>query len=295
MPPKAARGGLKSKSDNTQSRDSSDRAEKKNTRKLPLRDRLVHDGVTNPSDNAAPEDNSAALILDGIANLSNAAASDDNEAAITKTTKSVSDRAEKSPPRDKSDNVGTIETALRTPAARALYNAYTGPGTQFDVLSEGTALTPKNPSATNKATPVSSLISSKESVTVVDANEESIVEANLQERKRRMLMEYMRTPQKINENNISNVSIDILPCKTYFTTKLTLRNTNLLHQSIFYFETETWHVAMTTATPNTFTPPLAQNSKLENNASGQHLSQRFQHIPLTDANFTFGKIRIRVG
>jgi hypothetical protein len=129
MPPKAARGGLKSKSDNTQSRDSSNRAEKKNTRKLPPRDRLVQDGVTDPSDDAAPEDNSTASILDGIANPLNAAASDDNKAAITKTMKSVSDRAEKSPPRDNSDNVGTIETTLRTPAARALYNTYTGPGT----------------------------------------------------------------------------------------------------------------------------------------------------------------------
>jgi hypothetical protein len=79
MPPKAARGGPKSKSDNSQSRDSSDRAEKKNTRKLLPRDRLVHDGVTDPSDDAAPEDNSAASILDGIADPSNAAASDDNE------------------------------------------------------------------------------------------------------------------------------------------------------------------------------------------------------------------------
>jgi hypothetical protein len=159
MPPKAARGGLKSKSDNTESCNSSDRAEKKNTCKLPPRDRLVHDGITDPSDDAAPEDNSAALILNGVADPSNTAASDDNEAAITKTTKSVSDRTEKSPPRDKSDDVGTIKTTLRTPVARALYNAYTGPGTQFDVLSEGTGLTPKNPSATNKATPVSSLIS----------------------------------------------------------------------------------------------------------------------------------------
>jgi hypothetical protein len=161
MPPKAARGGPKSKSNNTQSRDSSNRAKKKNTRKLPPRDRLVHDGVTNPSDDAAPEDNSAALILDGVADTLNAAASDDNEAAITKTTKSVSDRAEKLPLRDNSNDVGTIETVLRTPVARALYNAYTGPGTQFNVLSEGTARTPKNPSATNKATPVSSLISSE--------------------------------------------------------------------------------------------------------------------------------------
>jgi hypothetical protein len=171
MPPKAARGGLKSKSNNTQSRDSSNRAKKKNTRKLPPRDTLVHDGVTDPSDDAAPEDNSAASILDGIADLLNVAASDDNKAAITKTTKSVSDRAEKLPPHDNSDDVSTIETALGMPAARALYNAYTGPGTQFNVLSEGTALTPINPSATNKATPVSSLISSKEIVTVVDANE----------------------------------------------------------------------------------------------------------------------------
>jgi hypothetical protein len=295
MPPGAARGGPKSKSDNTQSRDSSDRAEKKNACKLPPRDRMVHDGVTDPSDDAATEDNSAALILDGVANPSNVAASDDNEAAITKRTKSVSDCAKKLPPRDNSDNVGTIETVLRMPAARALYNAYTGPGTQFDVLSKGTALTPKNPFTTNKATPVSSLISLKEIVTVVDANKESIAEANLQERKRRMLMENMRTPQKMNENNISNVSIDTLPCKTYFTTKLTLRNTNLLHQSIVNFETEKWHVAMTTTTPNTYTPPLAQNSKLEKNASGQHLSRCFQHIPLTGANFTFGKIRIRVG
>jgi hypothetical protein len=294
MPPKAAKGGPKFKSDNTQSRDSSNRAEKNNTRKLPPHDRLVNDGVTNPSDDAAPEDNSAASILDGIADPSNAAASDDNKAAITKTTKSVSDRAEKSPPHDNSDNVSTIKTALRMPATLALYNAYTGPGTQFDVLSEGTALTPKNPSATNKATPVSSLISSKEIVTVVDANKESTIEANLQERKRRMLMENMRTPQKINENNISDVSIDILPCKTYFTTKLILCNTNLLHQSIVNLETEKWHVTMTTTTPNTYTPPLAQNSKLDNNAYGQHLSQCFQHIPLTGANFTFGKIRIRV-
>jgi hypothetical protein len=294
LPPNAARGGPKSKSNNTQSRDSSDRAEKKNTCKLPPRDRLVHGGVTDPSDDAASEDNSAASILDGVADPSNAAASDDNEAAITKTTKSVSDRTEKLPPRDNSDDIGTIETALRMPAARALYNAYTGPGTQFDVLSEGVALTPKNPSATNKATPVSSLISLKENVTVVNANKESIVEANIQERKRRMLMENMRTPQKINENNSSDVSIDILPCKTYFTTKLTLRNTNLLHQSIINFKTEKLHVAMTTTTPNTYTPPLAQNSKLENNDSGQHLSRRFQYIPLTGANFTFGKICIRV-
>ncbi len=108
-------------------------------------------------------------------------------------------------------------------------------------------------------------------------------------------MENMRTLQKINENNISDVSVGMLPCKTYFTMKLTLRNTNLLHQTIVNFETEKWHVAMTTTTPNTYTPPLAQNSKLENNASGQHLSQGFQHIPLTGANFTFGKICIRVG
>ncbi len=159
---------------------------------MPPRDRLVHNGITDPSDNAAHEDNSAALILNGIADPSNAAASDYNEAAITKTTKSESDRAEKSPPHDNSDNVGTIETVLRMPAARALYNAYTGPSTQFNVLSEGTALTPKNPSATNKATPVSSLISSKEIVTVVDANEESIVEANLQERKRWMRKRTMK-------------------------------------------------------------------------------------------------------
>jgi hypothetical protein len=47
----------------------------------------------------------------------------------------------------------------------------------------------------------------------------------------------MRTPQKSNDINIFNVSKEIFNCSTYCITKLTLHNSNFLHQSCVILET----------------------------------------------------------
>ena len=216
MPPKAAKaGGTKPKPESTQKRDSSVTAEKKNTRKTPLRNQSVNNSVAHPSDDVAPENNSAVPILESVTNPSNTAASD---AANPTPTESVSHR---SPSHNNSDDNRTAETRIDIPETRAFLDT---PGE-----SRGTEPPPTNPSAGDHTTPVSSLISSKR-VTVDDANLQLVVENNGHAE-----METISTPQKINDNINSNVSTTILPCTTYFTTKLTLRNTNLLHHSIVNF------------------------------------------------------------
>jgi hypothetical protein len=240
MPPK----GRTPQNTNTPTRESTNNNKKKTDCKSPPHDNSIDVGISDPSGEAAPGDNKAAInknnnkdtghgrtakstprdsliSVDIIVPSEGTAQTGDNKANNNKSV--VEPQTDNSP----GANVGILsgETALTDDN-----NAPTVPTTETDNTPATTSNTVDNEPAeiqnkiqdnneiTSKMTPTDN-INSATALRSADA-----VNPN------------MRTPQKSNYINIFDVSKDMFNCSTYCITKLTLHNANLLHQSSINME-----------------------------------------------------------
>jgi hypothetical protein len=210
---------------------------------LPPRENLIDVGISNPSGEAAPGD---------------------NEAAINKNNNEDTGRgcAAKSTPRDSSISVdvivqsrGTVQTGdNKANNNKSVVEPQTdnSPGANVGVPSGETALTDNNNAPTVPTTETDTTPATTNNT--VD-NEPAEIQNKIQDNNKITSMmtptdhtnsatalrsadavnPNMRTPQKSNDINIFDVSKEIFNCSTYCLTKLTLHNANLLHQSCVKF------------------------------------------------------------
>ncbi len=206
------------------------------------------------------------MINVGISDSWGEAAPGDNEAAINKKNNKYTGRgcAAKSTPHDSLIGVdviaplgGTVQTGdNEANNTKSVVESQTdnSPGTNIGVPSRETTLTDDNNAPTVPATETDTTpVTTNNTVDNEPAEIQNTIQDNNKITSKMTTTDHtssvtalqsaaavnpnMRTPQKSNDINNFDVSKEVFNCSTYCITKLTLHNSNLLHQSRVNLET----------------------------------------------------------